>query len=263
MKKIILIAVAVFVGGSLLSARADDTPAQAAARAALDKLWNNAGNAPAQPAPGNHSDVATDLPGKSVLNDANLVTRTEATPQTAPGTPIVEIAATPTAAENDHPDLRSPADDPASAMADFAIFTTTRDLTEDNELTPAFEVTPAADPSASATPVIPAHLNSFYPAAGAAVGAAARTTTQSTRTVEKVQPGPAPVVAKRSIPLAPAKPADEIVTTDGTIYSNPYVERVLSDGIIVSYSTASGGMGITKLFFDSLPDAVRRRYQKP
>jgi hypothetical protein len=41
-----------------------------------------------------------------------------------------------------------------------------------------------------------------------------------------------------------------------------YVEKVESDGIIVSYTPAHGGMGMTKITFDDLSAELRQRYEK-
>jgi len=59
-----------------------------------------------------------------------------------------------------------------------------------------------------------------------------------------------------------AKPTNEIATASGAIYKNVYVEKVESDGIIVSYTPALGGMGMTKIYFDDLSDELRQRYEK-
>jgi hypothetical protein len=57
-----------------------------------------------------------------------------------------------------------------------------------------------------------------------------------------------------------AKPANEIVTADGTIYENTEVEKVESDGMIVSYRTAGGGLAMSKIYFEDLPAELRQRY---
>ena len=59
-----------------------------------------------------------------------------------------------------------------------------------------------------------------------------------------------------------AKPTNEIATASGAIYKNVYVEKVESDGIIVSYTPALGGMGMTKIYFDDLSGELRQRYEK-
>jgi hypothetical protein len=65
-----------------------------------------------------------------------------------------------------------------------------------------------------------------------------------------------------SSPPVKANPANEIATTTGAIYKNVYVEKVESDGIIVSYTPTRGGMGMTKIYFDDLSAELRQRYQK-
>ena len=59
-----------------------------------------------------------------------------------------------------------------------------------------------------------------------------------------------------------AKPTNEIATASGAIYKNVYVEKVESDGIIVSYTPARGGMGMTKIYFYDLSAELRQRYEK-
>ncbi len=83
---------------------------------------------------------------------------------------------------------------------------------------------------------------------------------------------PAPVVptppkpiaappAVKTAPPAPAKPASQIVTLYGTTYKNAQVEKVDPDGIIISYSTSGGGMGMTKVYFTDLPDEYLQHYR--
>jgi len=261
--KIIWIGLALFVGGYFISAHADDTPAQAAARAALDKMWNESGNAPAPPALGSHPDVPVVQPGKPVVDDATSIPRTQATWQAASTTARVEAAGAPATAGIDRPDPCPPADDPASPMADVVMVAEILGFAKNNDPAPAVEFPPNGATTADDTPKTPAPFRAFYPTAQAGAGAVTTTVTQSARTAEEIQAKPAPAVAKPLAPRISEKPASEMKTTDGTVYNNPYVEKILPDGIIVSYSTASGGMGITKLFFDSLPDEVRRKYQKP
>jgi hypothetical protein len=59
-----------------------------------------------------------------------------------------------------------------------------------------------------------------------------------------------------------ARPATELVTTTGSIYKNVEVERVMPDGIIISYTPAGGGWAMTKVNFGNLSPEMRQRYEK-
>jgi len=39
------------------------------------------------------------------------------------------------------------------------------------------------------------------------------------------------------------------------------VEKVVSDGIIISYTLSNGGLAMTKLYFYELPNDLRQRYE--
>jgi hypothetical protein len=56
-------------------------------------------------------------------------------------------------------------------------------------------------------------------------------------------------------------PTNQIETVTGDIYSNVYVEKVVSDGIIISYAPRNGAMAMTKIFFYELPKVLRQRYE--
>jgi len=76
-----------------------------------------------------------------------------------------------------------------------------------------------------------------------------------------------PVQAHAPVKLAGAttvaKPVgDDIVTTSGEVYKNAYVEKVESNGLIVSYSIANGGLAMTHIAFADLPEQFRTRYEK-
>jgi len=59
-----------------------------------------------------------------------------------------------------------------------------------------------------------------------------------------------------------AKPTIDIATASGAIYKNVYVEKVEPDGIIISYTPARGGMGMTKVNFNDLSAEWRQQYEK-
>jgi cytoskeletal protein RodZ len=73
-------------------------------------------------------------------------------------------------------------------------------------------------------------------------------------------PTPAPVATKPSSPTAMASPTSEIVTVAGVTYKNVRVEKVEWDGIIISFTPASGGTAMTKIYANELSDALRQKY---
>jgi len=52
------------------------------------------------------------------------------------------------------------------------------------------------------------------------------------------------------------------VTAAGSVYNNVEVERVMSDGIVISYTPKGGGWAMTKIRFEDLPAEMRLRYEK-
>ena len=88
----------------------------------------------------------------------------------------------------------------------------------------------------------------------------ARTVTQPTPVLVTPKPAPAHVAAAATSPPAKAKLVNAIVTVTGGIYNNAHVEKVEPDGLTVSYTPARGGMAITKIDFDVLPDEWQRKY---
>jgi hypothetical protein len=95
-----------------------------------------------------------------------------------------------------------------------------------------------------------------------AVVAPATTVTQPVAAPATPKPTLASAATESSSPPVKAKPANEIATISGAIYENVYVEKVESDGIIISYTPARGGMGMTKVLFGDLPTEWRQRYEK-
>ena len=77
----------------------------------------------------------------------------------------------------------------------------------------------------------------------------------------KPKPTPAPAATRSPGPRARALPTIQIKTATGDIYSDAYVEKVVSDGIIISYTLDNGGMAMTKLLFYELPNDLRQRYE--
>lgn len=77
----------------------------------------------------------------------------------------------------------------------------------------------------------------------------------------KPKPTPAPAATRSPSPPARVVPTNQIKTVTGDVYNNAYVEKVVSDGIIISYTLDNGGMAMTKLLFYELPNDLRQRYE--
>lgn len=137
--------------------------------------------------------------------------------------------------------------------------------------TPAAEVpvakTPAMAPAAvapiSTAPavVVPAPKVATAPAAAASTVAVA----------PAAVPGPAAAPARISpaamlpFPFSSprlARPTNELVTNSGKTYRNVEVQRVVSDGIFISYIPVHGGWAMTKVPFKDLPPEIRKQYEK-
>jgi len=51
-----------------------------------------------------------------------------------------------------------------------------------------------------------------------------------------------------------------IITRNGMTYKNVRVQNVAPDGLVVTYTPASGGIGVSKIKFKDLPDDLQQRY---
>ena len=52
----------------------------------------------------------------------------------------------------------------------------------------------------------------------------------------------------------------EIITRKGDTYKNASIQKVAPDGLVITYTPAKGGVGISKLKFVDLPDDLQRQY---
>src|SRR5205085_8104884 len=57
-----------------------------------------------------------------------------------------------------------------------------------------------------------------------------------------------------------AAETDSITTRNGIIYTNAVIQRADPDGIVIEYAPRPGSVGIAKLKFANLPDALQKRY---
>jgi hypothetical protein len=113
MKIRVALGLCVVLGAGFISVRAADTPAQAAARVALEQKLNHPDDSPAQslPATNTLSEAVVEQPGKSATTVTETVPEKAVTPQTTP------VATTPLAA----PAAVSPAEVVPAAVAPAAI----------------------------------------------------------------------------------------------------------------------------------------------
>jgi hypothetical protein len=58
------------------------------------------------------------------------------------------------------------------------------------------------------------------------------------------------------------RPANQLTTVSGSVYNNVEVERVMPNGIVISYTPTGGGWAMTKISFDDLAPEVRLKYEK-
>lgn len=251
-----------------MSVQADDTPAQAAARAALEqKLYQlNQPNVP--PSTETNASATAESPTESTTNatgatSITIVPRTEVPATVVPG----ETASAPTVPAKAVlvpvvPDTNTPAQAAALAALNQKMYELNHPAAEtppntNPAATPVTE-TPAAEVPVAATPAVaPASVVSLSAAPAVATPAASAANV----------PVAAPIAALHAPILPPSsstqtRPANELATTTGVIYKNVEVERVENDGIVISYTPASGGWAMTKIYFQDLPPEIRQQYEK-
>jgi len=63
-------------------------------------------------------------------------------------------------------------------------------------------------------------------------------------------------------PTTPGTPSGsgEIVTRAGDTYKNVRIQKVAPDGLVIAYTPANGGIGISKIKFEDLSDDLQQRY---
>jgi hypothetical protein len=181
--------------------RADDTLAQAAARAAMAQKMSELDQAEVRPSPDTNVVAPMEIP----INDASAAAR----PVTV--TPAAEVPAA-----------------VAPAMAPAAV----------------------APVSAAPAVVTPVPRVSAAPAIAAAVSIAPA-------------PGSEPASAFPASSARQERPSNELLTTTGATYKNVEVQKVTSEGIIISYTPAQGGWAMTRINFEDLPPDIRQKYGKP
>lgn len=288
MKTRILMSLCVALAANCVSVRADDTPAQAAARAALDQELRQL----------NRLDAGT-----SNANSATSPTRSAepmangpATPAQKPSVPVPEAApasAAPaedtsaqavalTALKRKMDELNRAIIEPPQETNSAAALPTAPTAASVQEAsvaaTPVIE-TPAGEAPVARTPAIAAAAVGPVSAAPAVVAPVPKVSTAPVVAAPSAAvtpaaiprplapPIPAPVTSSRAGPLLPssssgtARPTNELVTTAGQVYRNVEVERVANDGIVISYAPVQGGWAMTKVPFRELPPVIRQQYE--
>jgi len=71
-----------------------------------------------------------------------------------------------------------------------------------------------------------------------------------------------PVATKPTRPPVEPEPASDIVNIYGVVYKNAVVEKVQTNGLIISYSLPGGGVAMSKVYFEDLTYELRQQYKK-
>jgi hypothetical protein len=97
--------------------------------------------------------------------------------------------------------------------------------------------------------------------AAASVAVVAPTKAQPAALPASLKPGPARAVIKTPVSPVTTQITNEIITIYGTVYKNPTVEKLATNGIIISYQPTGGGLAIAKIYFEDLTYADRQQYK--
>ena len=264
MKTKIFVGLCVALGTSFISVCASDTADQAAARAALEQKLYQLDHPQAQPPPDTNSAVVVVQPGESTTNATDMAaTNLVATPvevapvvvtpapeAPAPVAPVVAapVVTTPVVA----PVVITPVPEAPAPVAPV-------------EVTPVVVAPPVTTPvvvaPAPKAPVVATRV-AVTPAVTARPVATAPAKAKPAAAPATPKPTPARAATKPPSPPVEVKTTNEIATTTGEIYKNVQVEKTLPDGMIISYRSANGGLGMTKVYFEDLSAEVRQKYEK-
>ena len=301
MKARILVVLCAALVASCLSVNADDTPDQAAARAALKQKISELDHPQARSPADTNSVAVAAKPAQSTTNATHAASATAAAPRTTPAKTIpvaapatkvpatvVPVKAAPASTKPVDADF-APEVPAANASAQAAALTAVKQKMHDlnqPEARPVTEtptaqapvvISPGMAPSAtaplSAAPAVvaPAPKVSPAPAAATSVAVVPVATAGPVAVPTRTQPAAAPAMLEPTLGLHAAalpssspgqRPANELVTTTGLIYKNVEVQRVKEDGIVISYRPANGGWAMTNVYFRDLPTELRQQYEK-
>jgi hypothetical protein len=302
MKARIFVVLCVALVAGCVSVSADDTPDQAAARAALEQKMYELDHPAGRPPTDTNSVAAVATPAEPTTNATKAASAPVVAPQAAPAetipvaAPATEVPATVAPAEA-APISTAPADaafspevPAANASAQAAALAAleqkmheldhpeaqpvTETPTAEAPVAISPEIAPSVVAPLSAAPAVvaPAPKVSTAPAAAASVAVVPVATAGPVAVPTRTQPAAAPAMLKPSLGLhaatlpssspGPVRPANELATISGSIYKNVEVERVMADGILISYTPANGGWAMIKVYFQNLPTEIRQQYEK-
>jgi hypothetical protein len=241
----ILTGLIIVLAASSIAIRAEDNPSQAAARAALAKRLFEFEPPQLRQPPGWDSGAMLATPAKATnANHQIKVVATNIQPPTIPIQPptIPPAAIKPVPAPTNQvvstaaPVAPIQIKNPAPAEIRPTVFTNPVVVTAKPPPTPAAPTNSArlpAAPNASPTP-------------------------------PPVQPASKRALVTPTPTIRPLKtqPANDLVTLTGALYKNAHVERVETNGLIISYVPARGGTAMTKVYFEDLSTEVRQQYKK-
>lgn len=293
MKTGIFVTLCIALVASCFSVRADDNPDQAAALAALKQKMYELDHSAAPLPPDTNSVAAVVQPAKSTINPTGTLATNAVALQTASADAAFaqKIPADNTSAqaaalaameqkmqELNHTEARpqlgtnsvaaSVATTPVAAPANEAAAATTpvtETPTAEAPVATSPEIIPSVVTPVSAAPAVvaPAPQTSTAPAAAASMAIVPIATPGPVAVPARTQPAAVPATPKLpSSSPGRMRPTNELVTTTGVIYKNVEVQRVVADGIVISYTPANGDWAMTKVYFRDLPAEIRRQYEK-
>jgi hypothetical protein len=256
------------------SVRAEDTVDQAAARAAMEQKFHeldhldagsgkdaNAATPLTQPVESTAGATATasPAPAPAVPVDSNFMTSIPAANSAAQAAALAAVEEK----MNDLNRLETGSIPDAHAAgaamlpANEASASATP-LTESPDAEVPEAIAPVAVAPVSVAPAVvpPAPIASTAPVRAAAVVPAVGSGVKAT-------PARLPAAALPASSAGLVRPSNELVTATGATYKNVEVQKVTSDGIVISYTPAHGGWAMTKVYFRDLPSEIRRQYGKP
>lgn len=272
MKAGIAVILCIVSAASCNRARAGDTADQAAARAAVEQKLNELDHSDARPSPDSNSAP----PATHATASSSRATNAAPAPPaaTAPADTVFTAnipaanASAQTAAlfamQQRMNELGQPGAQPAPAT-NAAVAPVVIPANEASASAMPLTEAPAAEAPVAVAPAIatvtvtpvssvpavvgPAPKVATAPAAAAAVAASPGTDTRPTRTLPNGS-------------ASELRPSNELVTTSGATYRNVEVQKITSEGIVISYTPAQGGWAMTKVYFKDLPPEIRQQYEK-
>jgi len=277
--KMVILSVALVATG--ISVRAEDTPDQAAARAALEqKLYeldhpeaqtpSQANSAPAATQPAapatNATIAAVAAPASTAPAETGFTTNLPAANPSAQAAALAameqkmdELNQLQAGSTSDTNATATPVAIPANE-ASAAATPVTESPSAEAPMAIAPTIASAKVAPVSAAPAVVAPAPKVSPAPPAATSVAAVPTASSLPVMASQAP---PVAAFPPSAPGQVRPANELVTTSGITYKNVEVQKVTADAIVISYTPALGGWARTKIYFRDLPPEIRQQYEKP